>query len=169
MYDGEEGIIIANVNKDNAYIVGSTFSFKGGLNEFWKTKGSLTYTKGETYDTKEPLSSIPPLFGMIEIGYEKERFQASLNWKFNSKKKINDYNLIEGIDNVEQTPYNEEEDVYYGNPSWNTFNFKSNFKANNSITLFLNIDNIFDVHYKEFASSISAPGRNLSISALINI
>ncbi|WP_298285133.1 TonB-dependent receptor [uncultured Lutibacter sp.] len=169
MYDGEEGIIIANVNKDNAYIVGSTFSFKGGLNEFWKTKGSLTYTKGEAYDTKEPLSSIPPLFGMIEIGYEKERFQASLNWKFNSKKKINDYNLIEGIDNVEQTPYNEEENVYYGNPSWNTFNFKSNFKANNSITLFLNIDNIFDVHYKEFASSISAPGRNLSISALINI
>jgi hemoglobin/transferrin/lactoferrin receptor protein len=168
-YDGEEGVVVANVNKDNAYIIGSTLSFKGRLNNFLHTKGSFTYTKGKAYDTKEPLSSIPPMFGMIEVGFEKERFKANLNWKFNSKKRITDYNLIEGIDNIEQTPYNSITDTYYGNPSWSTFNFNSNFKINNNFTFFVNVDNIFDIHYKEFASSISAPGRNLSISALINI
>ena len=169
MYDGEEGAVVANVNKGNAYIVGSTFSFKGNINETWQTKGSLTYTKGKTYDTKLPLSSIPPLFGNIEIGYEKDRLQANLNWKFNAKKRLQDYNLIEGIDNLEQTPYNAITDSYYGNPKWSTFSIHSNYKLSNSFTFFLNIDNIFDTHYKEFASSISAPGRNISVSVNLNI
>jgi len=169
VYDGEEGTILANVNKNNAYITGSTFSFKGNINETWNAKGSLTYTKGKTYDTKLPLSSIPPLFGNIAIGYEKDRFQANLNWRFNAKKRLKDYNLIEGIDNLEQTPYNVTTDSYYGNPKWNTFSIHSNYKISNSFTLFLNVDNIFDTHYKEFASSISAPGRNLSVSVNLNI
>ena len=169
MYDGEEGNVVANVNKDNAYIVGSTFSLKGNISNQWFTKGSLTYTKGEAYDTNEPLSSIPPLFGSIEVGFEKERFSANLNWKFNGVKKLKNYNSIEGIDNIEQTPFNSTTTEYYGSPKWNTFNFNSNYKINNSITCFVNVDNIFDVHYKEFASSISAPGRNIAFSVLINI
>ncbi len=169
LYDGEEGTVVANVNKDNAYITGSTFSFKGNINETWNTKGSLTYTKGKTYDTKLPLSSIPPLFGNLEIGFEKDRFQANLNWRFNAKKRLEDYNLIEGIDNIEQTPYNALTDSFYGNPAWNTFSLHSNYKISNSFTLFLNIDNILNTHYKEFASSISAPGRNFSISANLTI
>ncbi len=168
-YDGEEGNIVANVNKDKAYIIGSTFSFKGNINPFWFSKGSVTYTKGKAYDTNLPLSSIPPLFGLFEVGFEKERLQASLNWKFNAKKSIKDYNLIEGIDNEEQTPYNSLTESYYGSPSWSTFNFTSNYKLNSSLTLYVNIDNIFDRHYKEFASSISASGRNLSLSLLLNL
>lgn len=167
IYDGEEAYVVANSNKGNAYILGSTFSFKGNLNHLWSAKGSLTYTKGKTYDTKQPQSSIPPLFGLLEIGFKKDRFQANLNWKFNAKKNIKDYNLIEGIDNLDQTPFNTVTNSYYGNPSWNTFNFNMNYKLNNRLTCFININNIFDIHYKEFASAISAPGRNLSISLLI--
>ncbi len=167
LYDGDEGHTVANVNKGNAYIFGSTVSFKGNLDQKWFARGSLTYTKGRTYDTKQPLSSIPPLFGMLEMGYEKDRFHVNLNWKFNEKKRIEDYNLIEGIDNVEQTPFNNNTNSYYGNPSWNTFNFSLDFKLNNSIKFYLNIDNIFDIHYKEFASAISSAGRNFSISLLI--
>jgi len=169
LYDGEEGNVVANVNKGNAYIVGGTFSLKGNLNKFLFTKGSLTYTKGGAYDTKEPLSSIPPLFGLLELGFEKNRFTANLNWRFNSQKKLKNYNSIEGIDNIEQTPYNSLTNSYYGTPNWNTFNFNANYKLNNSITVFMNVDNIFDIHYKEFASSISAAGRNLSISLLLEI
>ena len=169
MYDGEVGNVVANVNKDNAYILGGTFSLKGNINEQWFTRGSVTYTKGKAYDTNEPLSSIPPLFGLFEIGFELDRFQANVNFKFKQKKKLSDYNTIEGIDSVEQVPFITETNQYFGTPSWNTLNFNSNYKINNSITCFLNVDNIFDVHYKEFASSISAPGRNLSVSLLLNI
>ena len=169
MYDGEEGSIIANVNKKNAFIVGSTFSFKGNLNELWFTKGSLTYTKGKTYDTKQPLSSIPPLFGNIAFGLEKNRFQATINWKFNAKKKLSHYNLIEGIDNIEQTAFSNTTNNFVGSLAWNSLNINANYKINNSLTVFLNLDNIFDVHYKEFASSISAPGRNVSMSFLLKV
>ncbi|WP_457618242.1 TonB-dependent receptor plug domain-containing protein [Lutibacter sp.] len=169
IYDEEEGNVVANVNKDNAYIIGSTFSFRGNLNSFWFTRGSVTYTKGKAYDTKLPLSSIPPLFGLFEIGFEKERLQASLNWKFNAKKQLKDYNLIEGKDNIEQTPFITATNSYYGSPGWNTFNFRANYKVNSDLTCYVNIDNIFDIHYKEFASSISSPGRNFSFSFLFNI
>ncbi|SDW06488.1 hemoglobin/transferrin/lactoferrin receptor protein [Lutibacter oricola] len=164
LYDGEIGDVVANVNKDNAYIAGGTFSFKGDLTSVLYSKGSLTYTEGETYDTKLPMSSIPPLFGMVELGFEKERLQASVNWRFNSKKKYSKYNLIEGIDNIEQSPYDSNLASYVGTPAWNTLNVAAKYKFNNSITVFANLDNLFDVHYKEFASSISAPGRNISVS-----
>ncbi len=169
LYENELGNIVANINNDNAYIFGSTFSFKGKMNDIWYTNGSVTYTKGKTYDTKLPLSSIPPLFGMLEIGFEKERIQASVNWKFNSKKALKDYNLIEGIDNIEQTPLNQNTGLYEGNPAWNTLNVSAKYELNKSLSLFLNLDNLFDIHYKEFASSISAPGRNVSVSFFLKI
>lgn len=167
VYDGEEGNVVANVNKGNAYIIGGTYSFTGKINEYLISRASLTYTKGKAYDTHEPLSSIPPLFGSFEIGYQKNKFQATVNWKFNAKKQLKDYNLIEGIDNIEQTSFNLETNSYEGSPSWSILNINTNYKFNNSVTAFFKIDNIFDIHYKEFASSISNPGRNFTFSILI--
>lgn len=169
IYDGEAVNTMANVNKGNAYIYGSTFSFNGKFNPMWYTKGSITYTKGMAYDTNNRLSSIPPLFGMLAIGFEKNSFQLGVNWVFNGEKTLDEYNLIEGIDNVEETPYNAELDFYYGSPSWNIFNLNANYQINSHFTVFANVDNIFDIHYREFASAISAPGRNASLSVLINI
>ena len=168
LYDDEIAETIANVNHKNAYIVGSTLSFNGKFKDNWKTKGSVTYTKGKAYDTGLSLSSIPPLFGNIEVSYNKNKFESALNFKFNNSKKLEDYNLVEGIDNIEQTPYNETTGQYVGTPSWNTLNFYSKYKVTNSIQFQFMIDNIFDQHYKEFASAISAPGRNFSFSILIN-
>jgi len=168
MYDGEEGNVVANINKNNAFIAGGTFGVRGSFETNWFTKGSLTYTKGKTLDNNEPLPSIPPLFGSFEIGFEKERFQANLNWKYAAAKKIKDYSTT-GEDNLEATPFNSSLNSYYGTPSWNTLNFNTNYKVNNRITVYATIDNILDVNYREFASNISASGRNLSLALLINI
>lgn len=169
LYDGENVTTIANVNKKTAYIFGGTFLFKGYLNNYIAIEASLTYTKGKTYDTNLPLSSIPPIFGKAGISYQKEDFKASLQYVFNAKKRYNDYNLVEGIDNIEQTPFNSKTNQYMGTPAWGTLNFLANYRVNNTVTLYANISNIFDIHYKEFASGISAPGRNFSFSFLLNI
>ncbi len=166
-YDGETVTTIANVNKGTAYIYGGTLSFNGKITKNFYGKASITYTKGRSYDTQEPLSSIPPIFGVFEIGYSKNNWDTNLNLRFNGEKKYKDYNLPEGIDNVEQTPLNSVTGEYdLGNPAWKTLNFSTTYKLNKKIDLILNIDNIFDVHYKEFASSISAPGRNFSFSVM---
>ena len=103
IYDGEEANVVANVNKDNAYIMGATLNFKGTLSNTWSTRASITYTQGSAYDTKEPLSSIPPLFGNLEFNYSKNRVESGAGIIFNGRKKASDYNITEGIDNIDQT------------------------------------------------------------------
>lgn len=163
VYDGDEVITIANVNKGTAYIVGGTFSGRGQFNTDFYASGSVTYTKGKAYDTNRPLSSIPPVFGDIAFGYDNNKFMAGLRWRFNGKKALGDYNLIEGIDNLNQSPQNES-GLYVGTPKWNTIDLNLNYNFSNQVMLLVNMNNLLDVHYKEFASSISAPGRHVSVS-----
>lgn len=166
IYDGEELNVVANVNKETAYIVGGTVSFKGNISNTINAKASVTYTKGKAYDTEEPLSSIPPIFANFELNYVKNRLETGLNFVFNGRKNLEDYNISEGIDNIEETPYIMSDQQYYGSPSWQTVNYYARFKTSKNIDLLFNIDNIFDQHYKEFASAISAPGRNFSFTIL---
>lgn len=166
IYDGEELEMVANVNKGNAYIVGSTFLFRGNFTNTLSTTGSVTFTKGMAYDTKEPLSSIPPVFGNVGLSYSKNRFDTGISFKFNGRKKLEDYNIEEGIDNIEETPYLEDRQEYYGSPSWNTFDIYGKYRFLKNFDILFSIDNIFDRHYKEFASGISAPGRNFSFTLM---
>lgn len=184
-YDGEtytttDEEILSNINRGRAYITGFTASFEGKLFKHWKTSGSITYTKGNTIDSgireetpDEPLSSIPPLFGRFDVSYTTKKFEGGANLIFNAKKNIKDYNLTEGIDNHQQTPIinpnaTNDIDKYYGTPSWMTVGVYGKLKVNNNIALQAQVENIFDEHYKEFASGISAPGRNISISLQTN-
>ncbi|MDP2089283.1 MAG: TonB-dependent receptor [Flavobacteriaceae bacterium] len=167
VYDGVTATTMANINYKNAYVTGGTFNFYGILLKKIKTKGSLTYTKGKSYDKKLPLSSIPPLFGNLEVNYSHDKFQTGLNYRFNAAKKLSDYNLEEGIDNIEQTPIVAETGNYFGTPKWSTLNLNTNYQFSDKFSMSFRIDNIFDIHYREFASSISSPGRNYVVSILI--
>jgi len=172
-YEGEEGAIVANVNKGTAYITGATISYKGKLFNNWSTSGFLTYTKGKTYDTNLPMSSIPPLFGRFELNYSTKKIEGGANFVFNAKKNITDYNLDEGIDNHTQTPIvnenaTEDIDKYFGTPSWVTVGLFAKYNVNPNISIQTQFTNLFDTHYKEFASGVSAPGRNISVSLLTN-
>lgn len=169
IYDGVTATTMANINNKNAYVKGGTIGFQGTVFNNFKTNGSLTYTKGKSYDTKMPLSSIPPLFGNLEVSYTQNKFLTSLNYRFNAAKKLSDYNLEEGIDNIEQTPFIAEIDRYYGTPKWSTLNLNTNYQFSEKVSISFKIDNIFDVHYKEFASSISSPGRNFVGSLLLKL
>jgi hemoglobin/transferrin/lactoferrin receptor protein len=166
IYDDEEYDLVSNVNNKTAYIFGTTLSFRGKLTNTFNAGASFTYTKGEAYDTGEPLSSIPPLFGRVELNYIKNRIETGFYIDFNGRKKLEDYNITEGIDNIEQTPFLVRENQYYGNPSWQTINFYFRYKATKNIDLLAAFDNVLDQHYKEFASAISAPGRNLSVTII---
>jgi len=166
IYDGELANVVANVNKGTAYIAGGTMTFKGQLTNTMNLTASLTYTKGTAFDTKEPLSSIPPLFGRLDFNYVRNRIETGINVVYNGFKGVDDYNISEGIDNIEQTPYIVEDDSYYGSPTWYTLNYYMRIKTSKYVDLLINVDNIMDHHYKEFASAISAPGRNFSFTVI---
>lgn len=168
IYEGEEATMTANVNMDMAYVVGASVLFKANFTKNFNAQGSLTFTQGKSYDTDQPMSSIPPAFGNINLGYVWNRLETGLNFRFNGRKKYEDYNLEEGIDNVEETPYLAETDTYYGTPSWSTLDFFARYRITNQINFQFGLDNIFDTHYKEFASGISAPGRNYAFTVNAN-
>ncbi|MFC2109684.1 TonB-dependent receptor plug domain-containing protein [Bacteroidota bacterium] len=171
VYEGEQVDVYANVNRGNAFVKGGTISFQGELNEHWVTSGDLTFTQGKTYDTQEPLSSIPPLFGSVSLSYKVNKLRTGLTYIFNAEKSIDEYNLSEGIDNVEESPVKDDlatsdadKYKYAGTPSWSIFNYSFMYELNRNVDLQFKVDNIFDEHYKEFASGISSPGRNFSAS-----
>lgn len=182
VFDGEtfnssEGTILTNQNRGRAYVTGFTGSFQGKLFKNWKASGSVTYTKGHTFHkdwlTSGPLSSIPPLFGRFDLDYVKNNFEAGANLIFNAKKGIEDYNIGEGIDNHQQTPIvnpnaTEDIDKYYGTPAWFTVGLYGKYQLNKNMALQAQIQNLFDEHYREFASGVSAAGRNISISLQTN-
>lgn len=171
LFDGEVGTIVANQNRGTAYIFGYTTSYQGKISDKISTSGFITYTKGRTYDSNEPLSSIPPLFGQFEINYQGEKFQLGTSLRFNNHKDITDFNFTEGIDNHDLTPIvdanaTEDVDKFYGSPSWITLGLNSSYTFSENWKLQGRISNIFDQHYREFASGISAPGRNVSFSLI---
>ena len=168
VYDGEAGMLVANQNKGNAYVTGFTTSYQATLHPNWKSTGFVTMTKGATYDTQEPMSSIPPLFGNVGLVYRYEKVEAGANLRFNARKKITEYNLTEGIDNQDETPVinalaTEDLQRYYGSPSWYSLNLFSTYTFNPTWSVQGMVSNVLDTHYKEFASGVSAPGRNLSL------
>ncbi|MGB2273492.1 MAG: TonB-dependent receptor plug domain-containing protein [Flavicella sp.] len=168
-YEGEIVDVLSNVNRGTAIVTGGSFAFKGMLPRNILLKGSCTYTFGKTLDTQEYLSSIPPFFGNLAISHSFKSIDFGVDYVFSASKKASMYNLSEGIDNIEQTPLinpdaTEEIYRYLGTPSWNIVNLYVEYPFSETLKLYFKTSNIFDRHYKEFASAISAPGRNFSLS-----
>ena len=147
--------ILANNNSGQAYIYGSTVSGSWEIIKNLKSNLNITYTKGASYQNNQPLSSIPPLYGNISLGLFKKLYNVALEHRFSLAKELEDYNIIEGIDNLDETPNS------LGTPKWFVFNFNSNYYVKDDLRIQLQLQNILDVHYKEFGSSLSAGGRNL--------
>ena len=86
----------------------------------------------------------------------KNKFTFSVFSLFNGVKNQTDF----GPGNVD----NPFEATDNGFPSWYTFNARISLTINSKLNLAISLNNIFDVHYKTFASGISAPGRNLGVT-----
>jgi len=172
-YNGDEVTTIANVNGDTAYIFGGTLDASFVPMNNFTIKGNITYTKGKTNDTDSYLPSISPLFSNIGITYHKNKIDGRLNWRYSAKKNADEYSPG-GEDNLSQSPLidpdptTNDDEYYTGTPSWNTLNASFGYQMNKTLRLQLGLDNIFDTHYKEFASGISASGRNLKASIHLN-
>ncbi|KGL62139.1 TonB-dependent receptor domain-containing protein [Polaribacter sp. Hel1_85] len=172
-FDGKFGDAVSNQNKGTAYIFGYTINYLGKISSKINTSGFITYTKGRTYDTEEPMSSIPPLFGQFELNYKNNKIELGADVRFNSKKDIADFNFTEGIDNHDLTPIVDANatadiDKYYGTPSWTTIGVNGRYLLTDNLSVQARLNNLFDEHYIEFASGVSAPGRNLSVSFVAN-
>ena len=52
-------------------------------------------------------------------------------------------------------------------PGWVTFNAKTAYHVTKNASINLGVENLFNTHYRVFASGISAPGRNVMLAVRV--
>ena len=119
------------------------------------------------------MPSIAPLFGTFTLSYEIKNLKNLLICKFSDRKYPNQYSWG-GEDGLNETPVvnpntNIETNKYYGMPSWNIWSILSQYQFRKNIIFNLGLKNIFDLHYRTFASGISAEGRSFQLGVKVKI
>jgi hemoglobin/transferrin/lactoferrin receptor protein len=147
----------------NRYIFGASFDGNLSFSDKLSLRGDLNIIEAAKSKKYGPLPSISPLFGNLLLTYQKEVWFASLRYQFNGSKSPDDYSEG-GEDGLDETPLiSEFPELYAGTPAWTELSFLTQYQWNEKIYLTMGMDNIFDVHYRSFASGISAPGRNFKL------
>jgi hemoglobin/transferrin/lactoferrin receptor protein len=157
LYDGEMSKVVANQNKQKAWITGFSSTLLAEPLP-WYYGAAITYTYGRVLEdgVYGPLDHIPPFFGKVYLGFRKEKWDAQFFTLFNAWKPLKDYRL--GAED------NEAYATEKGTPAWFTLNVRCSYEINKYLSAQLGIDNVMDIQYRTFSSGINAPGRNFIVS-----
>ena len=165
IYNGEEVTTISNKNLGNRFIHGFSIDGFSQINNNLKFDYGITYTEGDNNETFGPLPSISPLFGSIALSYSKRGVNIKAVYKFSEAKSPGEYSFG-GEDGLDETPFTiNSEGVlsYLGTPKWSDLSIYGSKNISSNVTLRIGLTNVFDTHYRTFASGISAPGRSFQL------
>ena len=165
IYNGEEVTTISNKNLGNRFIHGFSIDGFSQINNNLKFDYGITYTEGDNNETYGPLPSISPLFGSIALSYSKRGLNLKAVYKFSEAKSPGEYSFG-GEDGLDETPFTiNSEGVlsYLGTPKWSDLSIYGSKNISSNVTLRIGLTNVFDTHYRTFASGISAPGRSFQL------
>ena len=165
IYNGEEVTTISNKNLGNRFIHGFSIDGFSKIMNNLKVDYGLTYTKGDNNDTYGPLPSISPLFGSIALSYSKRGLNIKAVYKFSEAKNPSEYSFG-GEDGLDETPFLVNSEgllTYLGTPKWSDLSIFGSKNISSNVTLRMGLTNVFDSHYRTFASGISAPGRSFQL------
>ena len=146
-----------NQNIGNARIYGVSIDGMVNFLNVFSIMGNINLTDSAINKQIGPLPSILPLYGNVRINYKKEKFNLTLSNNFSGRKLSKDYSRG-GEDKIEETPIiniKKGNIMYYGSPKWSIYSITGAFDHNEKIRTSFSIENIFDLHYKEFASLCS--------------
>ncbi|MDX1666443.1 MAG: TonB-dependent receptor, partial [Saprospiraceae bacterium] len=194
---GDTLFVQANINADEADIYGLTAQLSFDWAEHWSLNSNLSYTVGKrSLEVEEgsgehirvPQSHIPPLFGQTNLAFEKGKWSLRGMLEFSGRKKVEDYAVTEAFrdsecglvlvregtpDNIETAVIGEKsspcDSRFRGLYGWTTFNFYADYELNDHLQIQFGAENLTDLHYRHFASGISAPGRNFTVTVRAGI
>lgn len=161
-YEGSLAQIAVNENAEEAYIYGWSAGLKLALTEHWTWSNTASQTIGRVVAEDTPLSHIPPFFAKSAISRNSDIWSVSGYVIYNDTKLASDIGQGRS-DNADQGLGG----TYF--PSWYTLHLQAGTVIAERLHLRLNLDNLLDVHYKGFASGISAPGRSASVTIRFSV
>jgi len=172
MYDGRLTPVYQLKNVALGEISGMYLNAKVRLvKELWFS-GSLTQTQGiyrlNDAAAEQPLDHIPPVYGQASLRWNGKGWFAETQCLFNGMKKAEDYSSS-GEDNQELQPIgladiNGDGKADGFNPAWQCWNIRGGYQHRSGLTATLAIENVLDLHYRYFASGMSAAGRSVNVS-----
>lgn len=136
-------------NTENGYIMGLETNFQYILDRSLQLTGSLTYTYGQNTSKKEPIRRIPPLFGYVNIQYQKKKYWAKLFFQLAGKQQ----RLAAG-------DISDNRIGRLGTPGWSVINISNGFNFK-KMDINLTLQNVLDKDYKFHGSGINGVGRSL--------
>ena len=157
-YAGVMSNVVATTNSNKAYLYGLELNMNAKLNNNVTAYATYNYTYARivTDSSAIPLDHIPPMFGKFGFQIHQNKFRADLFVNYSAMKKIAEY-----------SPSGEDNEAFalpQGMPSWYTVNVRLGYQFNKFVGLQVACENILDKNYRQFASNISAPGRNFILT-----
>jgi hemoglobin/transferrin/lactoferrin receptor protein len=150
-------------NAATAVIMGAYGSYKFTLTKNWELHGTMNFTYGRVQANANaapvPLDHIPPLSGKFALKYSISKAQAELSMLMNGAKNAEDYSKS-GEDNIDKSA----DPVNGYTPAWHILNVKTSYDISKNFTAQVALENLFDAHYRVFASGLSSAGRNLRLT-----
>jgi outer membrane receptor protein involved in Fe transport len=152
--DGRD--IVRSENRNNVDLYGLEVGFYWSALDDFSVFAVINYTRGEEQGDLGPAfpaDRIPPING--KIGFE---FYFSGDWR------IEPYVLFASRqDRLSPRDVRDPRINPEGTAGWGTLNLSMDWQATASLQLGLRLENLTDQAYREHASGIDAPGRNLGI------
>ncbi len=158
MFNGTLSNVVATTNSNKAYLYGLELNMNVKANKNISVYATYNYTYARivTDSIAIPLDHIPPSFGKFGFQINQGKFRSDVFVNYSAMKKIAEY-----------SPSGEDNEAYAlpeGMPSWYTVNIRLGYQFNKFLGLQIACENILDRNYRQFASNISAPGRNFIIT-----
>lgn len=149
--------VVGNINAQKARVYGLSSRIVANISTRWHLDATYNWTRGRIVSSElSPLSHIPPSYGRIALNYNSVNHKSSIHWRYNLAKPLSEYGG--SADNPEYATSD-------GSLAWSTLNFYYKWIITEHINMDVALENILDSHYRTFASGVSAPGRNLILTA----
>ena len=192
--DGDSLETVAKVNAETGYLYGWSAKALLYFGSRFMLSSDLHFTRGRTsfreyndagvaiIDTLVPAAHIPPLYGNTALTFLGKKFKVSAAVRYQGKKTLSEYSVanvfydLDGQLQVEKGGTEDNPELGYtyknvdgnltpvGTLAWTTFNLYTSWQLSDRYTVNLAVENITDLHYRQFASGLSAPGRNFILS-----
>lgn len=151
----EDGrFIVRSENRNRVEIYGLEAGLYWSIKDDVRLFAVVNYTRGEEQNDNEPAVAadrVPPLNG-----------QLGLEYFFNENWRVEPYLLFAGRqDRLSPRDLEDPRINPLGTAGWGTLNILLDWQVTNSLQLGLRLENLTDKFYREHASGIDAPGRNI--------
>ena len=156
--DGDTARIQMNQNLDRAWVRGARLEVSAKLWPKTTFRGVVNWTRGTGLgDEGVPLAHIPPTFGLVELVKKGEVGRVGTSVRYAFEKRAEDYGPG-ATDNLDEA-------LPTGTPEWAVWNVEGSLRVTEWLECRVSALNLLDLHYRTFGSGISAPGRNVRVTA----